>query len=342
MDEEPKTDSEPKLTVSSSPHIYTTESIPKIMYSVVAALIPAFIGALYFFGWRALWLTAIAVLVSIVTEAIIQKFRKVNITVTDGSVIVTGILLAFNLPAGVPWWIPAVGAFFAVAIGKHAFGGLGFNPMNPALLGRAFLMASWPVHMTTDWTNPHGGTLSGLAAVTGSTPLAVVKDAMKDISDGVNVEGAQSVLESTRDLYFPLFWGRVGGCIGETSVLLLLIGAIYLFYKRYIPYQIPVAYIGSVIIIAWIFGGEGYFSGDWIFHVLAGGLILGAFFMATDMVTSPSSPKGQWIFGLGCGVITMVIRLVGGYPEGVSYSILLMNLLTPLLDRYTRPKVFGA
>ena len=153
MDEEPKTDSEPKLTVSSSPHIYTTESIPKIMYSVVAALMPAFIGALYFFGWRALWLTAIAVLVSIVTEAIIQKFRKVDITVTDGSVIVTGILLAFNLPAGVPWWIPAVGAFFAVAIGKHAFGGLGFNPMNPALLGRAFLMASWPVHMTTDWTN---------------------------------------------------------------------------------------------------------------------------------------------------------------------------------------------
>lgn len=334
--------SQPQLTVSSSPHIFTTESIPKIMYSVAAALVPALLGAVYFFGWRALWLTAIAVIFSIATEACIQKLRKVKITVADGSVIVTGILLSFNLPPGVPWWIPAVGAFFAVAIGKHAFGGLGYNPMNPALLGRAFLMASWPVHMTTDWTAPREATLSGLAAVTGATPLAAVKSAMNDIAAGVNVEEARAVVESTGDMYLPLLWGRVGGCIGETSAILLLIGAAYLFYKRYIPYQIPAAYIGSVIIIAWIFGGDGYFSGDWLFHILAGGLILGAFFMATDMVTSPSSPKGQWIFGLGCGVITMVIRLVGGYPEGVSYSILLMNLLTPLLDRFTRPKIFGA
>jgi len=337
-----KDKTEPRLTVSVSPHIRITESIPRIMYSVVAALVPAFIGALYFFGWRAFWLTVIAVFFAVGTEACIQKLRKVDITITDGSAIVTGILLAFNLPPGVPWWIPAVGAFFAIAIGKQVFGGLGYNPMNPALLGRAFLMASWPVHLTTDWTAPYGGTQSGLAAVTGATPLAVVEDAMKDIAAGVNVEDARAILESTTDLYLPLLWGRVGGCIGETSVVLLLIGAAYLFYKKYIPYQIPVAYIGSVVIIAWIFGGEGYFSGDWLFHIMAGGLVLGAFFMATDMVTCPSSPKGQWIFGLGCGVITMLIRLVGGYPEGVSYSILLMNLLTPLLDRFTRPKIFGA
>ena len=340
--EESQAQSSPKLVISAPPHIRTIESIPKIMYGVAVALLPALLGALYFFGWRALWLTAVSVIFCLGTEALIQKLRKVPITISDGSALVTGILLAFNLPPGTPWWIAAIGAAFAIGIGKQAFGGLGLNPMNPALLGRAFLMVSWPVHMTTDWTSPYNGTMSGLAAITGSTPLAAIKSALKDLAAGVNVEQAHQTLDSIGQTYKPLFWGQVGGCIGETSVILLLIGTVYLFYKGYINYRIPVAYIGSVAIIAWIFGGAEYFEGDIIFHIFAGGLILGAFFMATDMVTSPSTPHGQWIFGLGCGIITMLIRLKGGYPEGVSYSILLMNLTSPLLDRYTRPKVFGA
>jgi electron transport complex protein RnfD len=339
-----KVDTAPQLIVSAAPHLRTTDSVEKIMYSVVLALLPALVGALYFFGWQALWVTAIAVAAAVLTEAAIQKFRKVKITALDGSAIVTGILLAFNLPPGVPWWIPVVGTVFAIALGKHVFGGLGLNPMNPALLGRAFLMASWPVLMTTGWSAPTGGTSSAVAAVTSATPLMAVKDAMRNLALGVNVEQSQALVESasTAKVYLSLFVGSVGGCIGETSALLLLVGAAYLFYKKYINYRIPLSFIATVAILGWIFGGAGYFMGDWLFHVLAGGLVLGAFFMATDMVTTPSSPLGQWIFGFGCGLLTIVIRLVGGYPEGVSYSILLMNLVTPLLDRYTKPKVFGA
>ncbi|HPX56347.1 MAG TPA: RnfABCDGE type electron transport complex subunit D [Syntrophales bacterium] len=339
-----KTDTAPQLIVSAAPHLKTTDSVEKIMYSVVVALLPALVGAVYYFGLQALWITGIAVVTAVATEAAIQKFRKVRITALDGSAIVTGILLAFNVPPSVPWWIPVVGTFFAIAIGKHVFGGLGLNPMNPALLGRAFLMASWPVLMTTGWSAPTGGTTSGVAAVTSATPLMAVKAAMRDLALGVNVEQSRAVVESagTAKAYFSLFVGSVGGCIGETSALLLLVGAAYLFYKKYINYRIPLSYIGTVAILGWIFGGEGLFTGDFMFHILAGGLVLGAFFMATDMVTCPSSPLGQWIFGFGCGLLTIVIRLVGGYPEGVSYSILLMNLVTPLLDRYTKPKVFGA
>lgn len=339
-----KTDTAPQLIVSAAPHLRTADSVEKVMYSVVIALLPALAGAVYFFGWQALWVTAIAVATAVFTEAAIQKFRKVQITALDGSAIVTGILLAFNLPPSVPWWMPVVGTVFAIALGKHVFGGLGLNPMNPALLGRAFLMASWPVLMTTGWSAPTGGTSSAVAAVTSATPLMAVKEAMRNLALGINVEHSRVVVESasTAKVYLSLFVGSVGGCIGETSALLLLIGAGYLFYKKYINYRIPLSYIGTVAILGMIFGGEGLFKGDWLFHVLAGGLVLGAFFMATDMVTSPSSPLGQWIFGFGCGLLTIVIRLVGGYPEGVSYSILIMNIVTPLLDRYTKPKVFGA
>ncbi len=339
-----KTDTAPQLIVSAAPHLRTADSVEKIMYSVVLALLPALAGAVYYFGWQALWITGIAVATAVITEAAIQKCRKVPITALDGSAIVTGILLAFNVPPGVPWWIPVIGTVFAIALGKHVFGGLGLNPMNPALLGRAFLMASWPVLMTTGWSAPTGGTTSGVAAVTSATPLMAVKEAMRNLALGINVEQSQALVDSasTAKVYWSLFAGSVGGCIGETSALLLLIGAAYLFYKKYINYRIPLSFIGTVAILGWIFGGEGYFNGDWLFHVLAGGLVLGAFFMATDMVTSPSSPLGQWIFGFGCGLLTIVIRLVGGYPEGVSYSILIMNIVTPLLDRYTKPKVFGA
>ena len=339
---EEKTSTEEILLISSAPHIKSKDTTQKIMFGVVISLIPALIGSIYFFGIRALWLTVFSIITAVSTEWIIQKLRKVEITVSDGSAIVTGILLAFNLPAGVPWWIPVIGSFFSIAIAKQTFGGLGFNPMNPALLGRAFLLASWPVHMTTDWTAPLYGTKSGISIITTATPLAVLKDAIKNLSiEDKAVEAAQTII-TLKSSYANLFWGRVGGCIGETSVILLLIGAGYLLYKRYINLRIPLSYIATVALLTWAFGGpKGYFTGDPLFHVLAGGLILGAFFMATDMVTSPCTSKGQWIFGFGCGLFTVIIRLVGGYPEGVSYSILLMNIMTPLLDRHLKNKPFG-
>jgi electron transport complex protein RnfD len=345
--------------VSSSPHITDKDSIPKIMYGVVISLIPATIGAIYFFGIRAGWVILLAIIAAVATEAGLQKLLKKPITVKDGSAIVTGILLAFNVPPEVPWWLPVIGSIFAIAIGKIPFGGLGYNPLNPALLGRAFLLASWPTHMTIFKTSPHGGTLSGInietikqygiAAITSATPLNVFKqqkDIILRLADDPamteKVENARIAISQLYDSYGNLFLGRIGGCIGETSVLLLLIGAVYLIYKRYIGLRIPLSYIGTVAILSWLFGGtEGLFSGDPLFHILAGGLILGAFFMATDMVTSPVTSSGRYIFGIGCGAITVLIRLIGGYPEGVSYSILLMNLTVPLIDRYTKPKIFG-
>ncbi|MFH1008174.1 MAG: RnfABCDGE type electron transport complex subunit D [Candidatus Latescibacterota bacterium] len=310
-------------TVSISPHIRDNVSIPKIMVSVIGALCPAWIAGIYFFGPRAAWLTLLSIAAAVGMEYGIQKLRKVPISISDGSAVLTGMLLAFNIPPGVSWWIPVVGSAFAIGIGKQVFGGLGYNPMNPALLGRAFLLASWPVQMTTRWLVPRGGTLSGLDGITSATPLTLLKQANK-IPD---------LLSSS---YADLFWGRVGGCLGETSVIMLLIGAAYLIYKGYVDWRMPTGYLGVVIVLSWLFGGASP-----LFHLLAGGLILGAFFMAPDMVTSPITPRGRWIFGIGCGILTVVIRRVGGYPEGVSYSILLMNLTVPLIDRYTRPKIFG-
>ncbi|MBN1542608.1 RnfABCDGE type electron transport complex subunit D [candidate division KSB1 bacterium] len=337
--------------VSSSPHLSDRESIPKIMYAVVLSLLPAALGAIYFFGIRALWIMAISMAAAVLTEAIIQKAMKKPITVADGSALLTGMLLAFNVSAQVPLWIPVVGSVFAIAVGKQVFGGLGFNPMNPALLGRAFLLASWPSHMLVfDKVIPRGSafnSVSGIDVITSATPLNVFKQvreilAHPDLYPTAKVTQADLAVHRLYDSLDTLFIGRIGGCLGETSVLLLLIGAAFLMYKRYIGWKIPFSYIGTVAVLSWIFGGtEGLFSGNILFHIFSGGLILGAFYMATDMVTSPVTYKGRIYFGIGCGVITVLIRLVGGYPEGVSYSILLMNLVVPLLDRYTRPKVFG-
>jgi Na+-translocating ferredoxin:NAD+ oxidoreductase subunit D len=330
-----------KFYVSSSPHIIDNESIPKIMYGVMFSLLPAAFGAIYFFGFRAGWLMFYSILSAIATEAALQFLMKRPITVRDGSAIVTGLLLAFNLPADVPWWMPVIGSSFAIGIGKIPFGGLGYNPMNPALLGRAFLLASWPTRMTIFNIAPRGGTLSGIDAITTATPLNVFKQARMAFESD-QIHDFDVALTQLYDSYGNLFLGKVGGCIGETSALLLIIGALYLIYKRYISLKIPISYIGTVALLAWIFGGtDGYFSGDPLFHVLTGGLILGACFMATDMVTSPVTVSGRIIFGIGCGLITVIIRLIGGYPEGVCYSILLMNLTVPLINRYTRPKAFG-
>lgn len=311
---------ESRLMVSASPHIRDKGSIPRIMWTVAISLVPAVVAGIYFFGARSLLLVLISVATAVATEAIIQKLMRKKVTVSDGSAVVTGMLLAMVISPGVPLWMPIVGAFCAIAIAKSIFGGLGYNIFNPALVGRAILLASFPVAMTT-WKTP-----AGIDSLTGATTLSMVK------------EGALEKLPSLWDMFI----GRIGGSLGETSVLALLIGAAILLIRRIITWHIPVSYIGTVALIV----GLSKLFGDQDFvmvpiHVFSGGLILGAFFMATDMVTSPLTKKGGVIFGIGAGVITCLIRLLGGYPEGVCYSILLMNAFTPLIDRYIKPRRFG-
>jgi len=297
------------------------------MWTVSFVLIPAGIAGIFLFGIRSLYIIAVSILTALITEGVILFLRKGQVSsnvprqgwrLLDGSAVLTGLLLAYNLPPGVPLWIPALGSFVAIAIGKQVFGGLGHNIFNPALIGRAFLLASFPTRMTT-WNSPFG-----IDAISGATPLTLLKD------KGIAGFGC-----------WDLFMGNCGGCIGETSKIILLAGALILLYKKYITWHIPFVYILTTAAFTWIFGGKQLFAGDWLYHVLGGGLFLGAFFMATDMVTTPLTKKGMLIFGFGCGLLTAIIRLWGGYPEGVSYSILLMNGATPLIDRFTRPKGFG-
>ncbi len=297
-----------KLTISTNPHIKDKDNVNKIMWFVVLALLPAAIAGIYFFKTKALLTIIVSVISAVLTELLIQKLTKKEITIKDGSAVLTGLLLALVLSPLVPWWTTMLGAIFAIAIGKMAFGGLGHNIFNPALAGRAFLVASWPALMTT-WLLVDG--------TTGATPLGLLK------------------LEGIKTAYNPLLIGSIGGCIGETSAIALLIGAAFLFYKKIITWEIPATYIGTVFIFALIF------RQDPIFHILAGGLLIGAFFMATDYVTSPLTRNGKLIFGFGCGFLTIILRLFSGYPEGVMFSILLMNAATPLIDRYTKLKPFG-
>jgi len=308
-----------KFLVSGSPHIHKDESVSRIMWTVVASLIPALIAGVIIFGWNALWVTLAATMAAVITELVFNLLTKKKITVLDGSAVITGILLAFNLPCTVPIWLPIVGAVFSIAIGKQVFGGLGQNIFNPALVGRVFLMASWPKYMTT-FVAPFK-----FDAVTSATPLSALKEG--------------KVLEHLT--YLDLFLGKHGGCIGEVCILALLIGAIILLIRGYISWHIPATYIFTTAVFVYVFGGTGLFSGDWLFHILTGGLILGAFFMATDYVATPLTIKGQMIFGVGCGLLTAVIRIWGGYPEGISYAILMMNAATPFIDRYTKPRIYG-
>ena len=319
------------LIVSANPHIRDKSSIAKIMYIVILSLLPAIFASYWFFGFRAIFLILVAIVSSVITEAAIQKFRKKPVTVYDGSAILTGILLAFNVPANIPWWIVMLGSVFAIAIAKQAFGGLGYNIFNPALIGRAFMLASWPVEMTSNkfWTEPYTG--KTMDAISSATPLNLVKTALKDGSTKETVE----ILAEKGVGYWELFIGNVSGCIGETSFMALLIGVIALIILGLVNWRVPFFYIGTVFIITWLMGY------DPVFHILAGGLALGAFYMATDMVTSPISNNGNIIFAIGLGLFTVAIRIWGGYPEGVSYSILLMNTAVPLINRYTVPKKFG-
>jgi Na+-translocating ferredoxin:NAD+ oxidoreductase subunit D len=320
------------LTVSPSPHIHSADSTRKIMYRVVLALIPALIWSVIVFGVDALRVTAIAVITCLVLEYTIQKYlMKVKPSILDGSALVTGILLAFNVPAGIPWWIMVVGAVAAIGIGKLSFGGLGNNIFNPALVGRVFLLISFPVEMTTWPVNQH----SEVDGVTAATPLSVIKEGL---ASGTPVSQISQKLPDTTDMMF----GNIGGSLGEISALLLILGGFYLLLRKIITWHIPVSVIGSVAVIAgffWLADPQTYVNP--VYHLLTGGLMLGAIFMATDMVSSPMTSRGQLIYGAGIGIVTISIRLFGAYPEGISFAILIMNAFTPLINNYVKPKRFG-
>ncbi|MGI6485314.1 MAG: RnfABCDGE type electron transport complex subunit D [Tepidanaerobacteraceae bacterium] len=316
-----------RLITTSSPHIHSGESVKNIMLNVVAALMLPLIGGIYFFGFRIISVAIVSVIAAVLTETVFQKLRTRPVTVMDYSAVVTGILLALNLPPGIPLWMAAVGAVVAISLGKQIYGGLGMNPFNPALIGRVFLMISFPVQMTT-WINPGVcRTMPILKGVTGATPLP----------DSISCATPLQIMkmQGIATDYMKLFLGNIGGSIGETSAVLIIVGGLYLLFKGYIDWRVPATYLGTVAVLSLIFGG------DPIFNLLSGGLMLGAFFMATDMVTSPVSRTGKIIFGIGAGFFTVLIRFFGGYPEGVSFSILLMNAFTPIINRYTVPRIYG-
>lgn len=323
------------LTVSGSPHVHTGQSVSKIMYGVVFSLIPAMLVSFYFFGLAAILVTLTAVVSCMAFEYVIQKYLiKGPVTIGDGSAIITGILLAFNVPSSLPLGMVVIGSAVAIGMAKMTFGGLGKNPFNPALVGRVFLMISFPVEMTT-WPKPTAFSTQLTDVVTGPTPLDVLKGGL------ARGESVGEIMPQIPD-YVNLLMGNMGGSIGEISALMLIIGGIYMLVKKIITWHIPVAYLGSVIIfsgIFWLIDPTHYV--DPLFHLITGGLMLGALYMATDMVTSPMSPTGMLIFGVGCGVLTMVIRLFGAYPEGVSFAILIMNAFVPLINRAFKPKRFG-
>lgn len=325
-----------KYIVSTSPHAHSGASVERIMLDVIIALVPALLASFYFFGWNAVRLVLICVVTSVITEAICRKMMKRDLTLLDYSAALTGILLAFNLPPSLPGWMAVVGCVFAIGIAKQVFGGLGYNPFNPALIGRVVLLISFPVAMTK-WHRALDPTRwSGLSLVTDgittATPLAAAKA----------TTSMGTTLTFTNDTMLQYMLGNMSGCIGEVSALALLIGGIYLLYRKCISWHTPVAYIGTVALFAAILRvAQPEANMPVLFHLLSGGLMLGAIFMATDMVTTPVTKKGMLIFGFGCGVLTMIIRRWGGYPEGVSFAILLMNSVTPLINRATRPRVFG-
>jgi electron transport complex protein RnfD len=316
---------ENKFIISPSPHIHSGDSISKNMYGVLIALIPAFLVSLYYFGLGALIVTIVSVGSCMLCEFLIQKFLlKKTPTIWDGSAILTGILLAFNLPSNLPVWIIILGAIVAIGVGKMSFGGLGNNPFNPALVGRVFLLISFPVQMTS-WPRPIPFNTTYIDAETGATTLAMIK-------------GHFGQLPGTVDLLI----GNMGGSLGEVSAIALLIGLVYMLVRKIITWHIPVSILATVFIftgILYLVNPEAYASP--LIHLLSGGLLLGAIFMATDYVTSPMTTRGMLVYGAGIGIITVVIRVFGAYPEGVSFAILIMNAFTPLINTYIKPKRFG-
>ena len=323
---------ENKLVISLSPHVHGGDSVKKNMYGVLIALIPAFLVSLYFFGLGALIVTATSVAACLFFEWAIGKFlmKKETTTICDGSAVITGVLLAFNLPSNLPIWIIILGALFAIGEGKMSFGGLGNNPFNPALAGRVFLLLSFPVQMTS-WP-----VVGQLTAYTDATTAATPLNLMKQIAGG-NLEALKDLPSS-----FDLLIGNNGGCLGEVSALALLLGLAYMLWKKIITWHIPISILATVFVFSGIMhlvDPELYVSP--VLQLLTGGLMLGAIFMATDYVTSPMSKKGMLIYGVCIGLLTVIIRLFGAYPEGMSFAILIMNAFTPLINTYCKPKRFG-
>lgn len=324
------------IIVSASPHVHSDRTSKKLMYDVIIALLPAFLVSVYVFGISALIVTSVAIASCVLFEYIIQKYLlKTAVTITDGSALLTGILLAFNLPSNLPVWMVIIGGLVAIGIAKLSFGGLGFNIFNPALVGRVFLLVSFPIQMTM-WPMPIVNNTNVVDVVTGATSLGVIKEGLQY---GDTMTEISSRIPSTLDMLF----GFTGGSIGEMSALALLLGGIYLIIKKVISWHIPVVVLATMMVmvgIFWFLDPEHYANP--IIHVLSGGAILGAFYMATDLVTSPMTKKGMVIFAIGIGIITVVIRLFGAYPEGVSFAILIMNAFVPLINKYFKPRRFGS
>lgn len=325
------------LFISPSPHVHSGDSIQKNMYGVVIAMLPALLLSFLYFGMGAIVVTLTSVVACLMFEFLIQKYLlKTTPSISDGSALITGILLAFNVPSNLPIWIILIGALVAVGVGKLSFGGLGNNIFNPALVGRVFLLISFPVQMTS-WPVPEGFSTGYVDVQTGATPLAILKEAVK------NGESVSSVMaQSNFPSYQELFMGNMGGSLGEVAGVALILGLAYMLIRKIITWHIPVAVLGTVAAFTGILhlAAPEQFASP-LFHLLTGGLLLGAIFMATDYVTSPMSNKGMIIYGVGIGVLTVVIRIFGAYPEGVSFAILIMNAFTPLLNTYCKPKRFG-
>ncbi len=336
------------LIVNNSPHIQSPVTIKSIMWEVNLALVPVIIMAIYNFGLRALLIILLSVLGAVLAEYLIQVFlRKIPTTISDGSAVLTGLLLALCLPVAIPYWIAFVGGFIAIALGKQVYGGLGQNIFNPAHVARAILLASWPVYMNT-WLKSGFNTsltlpttVPEIDAITTATPLGLLKETAKNpdlLASGQSI--IQYIFETLNINFSDLLLGiNFSGSIGETSKLAILIGAFYLLIRKHINLYAPGAMLATVFVGTYIYSNCNIEYS--MFHILTGGLFLGAFFMVTDMVTSPINPLGKIIFGVGCGAITLLIRLKGGYPEGVCYSILIMNAFVPLIDKLCKPRRFG-
>lgn len=328
--------SEQPIIVSASPHVHSERTSKKLMYDVIIALIPAFLVSLYVFGINALIVTAAAVVSCLLFEYLIQRYLlKTNVTIADGSALITGILLAFNLPAGIPVWMVVIGSLVAIGIAKLSFGGLGYNIFNPALVGRVFLLVSFPVQMTL-WPTAVENNMSVVDAVTGATTLGLIKE-------GVQFGETMSSIAPTLPPLSDMLLGITSGSLGEMSALALILGGAFLMVRKVISWHIPVTVLGTIGVLTgvfWWINPEQYANP--LIHLLSGGAIIGAFYMATDLVTSPVTKKGMVIFALGIGAITVVIRLFGSYPEGISFAILIMNALVPLINTYFKPKRFGA
>ena len=324
------------FTVSGSPHVHGDDSTKKIMYGVVYAMVPALLVSVYYFGLDALRVTLLAVIGCLFFEWLFQKYLiKGPVTINDGSALVTGILLAFNVPSNLPWWMILIGSLVAIGMAKSSFGGLGKNIFNPALVARVFLLISFPVEMTS-WPVPKPITQGLADAVTGPTPLALVKE-------GLGANKTMTELQSELPAYVDFLSGQMGGSLGEVSAIALILGGLFMIWKKIITWEIPLSILVTVFAfsgIMWIINPEA--NADPVFHLITGGLMLGAIYMATDMVTSPMTRGGQLVFGFGVGLLTIIIRIWGAYPEGVSFAILLMNAAVPLINNSFKPRRFGA